>query len=302
MNAGSSPVRAATLIYIMAPGGFFINHSCYNMAGGHQKKNIAMKNDQHIHFREVYKNAPIRERVVFSDGSFLLRGRAEEIIEGFENPVADCVITDPPYLLTSGGNNPKDASKRMKGCFSDDNYNNSGQLVTCDICWPEITQLCYKVLQDPGHAYIMANNRNLADCDRAAQNAGFKFHNWLVWDKKSATPNRWYMKNAEFTGFFYKGKAFEINNCSSMACVRYPQHDTSDHPTEKPVGLMEMYVRNSTKQGDVVLDPFMGSGTTGVAAIRNKRRFLGIELEQKWFDVAVQRISDALGSGQERLL
>jgi len=149
---------------------------------------------------------------------------------------------------------------------------------------------------------VMSNNRNIQPMLNAADKAGFGFHNLLVWDKVTATPNRWYMKNCEFTGLFYKGKAKQINNCSSMAGIRYPHKDESDHPTEKPVGLMEYYILNSTQPGDLVIDPFMGSGTTGIAAIKNGRRFIGIELEKEWFDVARKRIEGAMKNAQTRLI
>src|SRR5690606_28135970 len=67
----------------------------------------------------------------------------------------------------------------------------------------------------------------------------------------------------------------------------------TDHPTEKPVPVMAEYVRNSSQRGDVVLDPFMGSGTTGVAAAQLGRRFVGIELDPQHFETACERIEAA---------
>ena len=75
------------------------------------------------------------------------------------------------------------------------------------------------------------------------------------------------------------------------------QRDESIHPTEKPVELMRYWIGNSTHQGQIVLDPFMGSGTTGVAAIQMGRKFIGIEREPKYFDIACKRIEDAQRQG-----
>lgn len=201
---------------------------------------------------------------------------------------ATLVVTDPPYLLTSGGN----TTAEMQGCFSKENYDNTGKIVECDIGWPEIMQLLYNHLAG-SHAYVMANNRNVQAMLNAAEEVGFGFHNLLVWDKITATPNRWYMKNCEFTGFFYKGKARYINDCACKQLIRCPQSDESSHPTEKPIALMAHYIRNSTKDGygDVVLDPFMGSGSTGIAAMQLGRRFVGIEKNEKYYRQAVERIS-----------
>lgn len=208
--------------------------------------------------------------------------------------LADMLCCDPPYLLTSGGKN-----SMMGGAWKE--YDNGGHLVACDLEWDDFMPLFFQVLAERAHAYVMANNRNVQLMLNAAEKAGFDFHNLLVWDKITATPNRWYMKNAEFTGFFYKGKAFEINDCGSMSCIRYAHTDDSKHPTEKPVALMEMYIRNSTQPGGLVIDPFMGSGSTGVAAIRQGRRFIGIELEEQWFDTAAHRISRAVEHKQSAL-
>lgn len=200
----------------------------------------------------------------------------------------DCIVTDPPYELVSGGN----TSGEMRGCFDKENYNNSGKIVECDLDWCDFMPLLSAVLPK-GDAYIMANNRNVKDMLVEAEKAKFAFHNILVWDKITATPNRWYMKNCEFIGYFFKGNAEAINDCATKQLIRCKQIDVSDHPTEKPVALMEMLIRNSTKPGDIVLDPFMGSGSTGVAAKRLGRKFMGIEIDPNHFDTAVKRIGGA---------
>lgn len=218
----------------------------------------------------------------------LYRGNALDIMPALAaaGNHAHMICSDPPYLLTSGGATEGGLHERIGGA----GYDNGGHLVACDLDWNDFMPLFYKALGERAHAYVMANNRNVQPMLNAAAKAGFEFHNLLVWDKGTATPNRWYMKNAEFTGFFYKGEAFAINDCSSWSCVRCPQKDETEHPTEKPVILMDMYIRNSTQPGDIVMDPFMGSGTTAIAAIRAGRRFVGIELDQAWFDVAARRI------------
>lgn len=202
---------------------------------------------------------------------------------------ADLVVTDPPYELTSGGGVPSDG-RRMSGKFNNEKYNNNGKIVACDIDWPDFMPLIYGALRGDSHAYVMCNNRHVGNMLAAAEGAGFRFHNLLVWDKGNATPNRWYMKNCEFTGFFFKGAAKYVNDCGARQLIYVPQEPYGDHPTPKPTTLMRHYIEQSSDAGHVVLDPFMGVGSTGVAAIRAGRKFIGIELDENYFDQACRRI------------
>lgn len=201
---------------------------------------------------------------------------------------ADLVLTDPPYRLTSGG---KDTGE-MGGCLSPEQYSNSGSIVECDIDWPDFMPLLYDSMRGDSHCYTMCNNRNVHGMLNAAENAKFGFHNLLVWDKGTATPNRWYMKNLEFVGFFYKGKAKYINDMGSKQLIYVAQEDYGDHPTTKPTALMENYIRQSTQEGQTVLDPFCGVGSTLLAAAKSGRKAIGIELDEEWFNLAIKRIEN----------
>ncbi len=212
------------------------------------------------------------------------------------------VCTDPPYRLTSGGNGDPsyEGHIRMRGVFDNKKYDNGGQIVECDIGWTDFMPLLFASM-DRGHAYVMANDKNVRAMLNAAHEAGFRFHNLLPWDKITATPNRWYMKNCEFTGMFFKGAAFAINDCSAKQLISCPQVDETSHPTGKPVALMQHYIENSTQRGQIVLDPFMGSASTGIAAIRSGRKFIGIEKNRQWFDVACDRINEEFRRFQKSL-
>lgn len=98
------------------------------------------------------------------------------------------------------------------------------------------------------------------------------------------------MKQVEFILYFWKGKAKTINNPSSSNLVSFGGASDKTHPSEKPVSLMKLLIENSTQKGDTILDPFMGSGTTGVACAELNRKFIGIEKEEKYFDIAKKRI------------
>ena len=199
----------------------------------------------------------------------------------------DCVITDPPYKVISGGNE-KGLSYKHKGSITE---KNDGKIFKHnDIKMSDWLQKVYKLLKDESHCYIMTNFLNLKELMIESEKVGFKAHNLLVWEKQNATPNRWYMKNCEYVIFAKKGKSKFINNCGSRVVEQFDNPKNKVHPTEKPIGLMEMYIANSSNENQVVLDPFMGSGTTGVACKNLNRNFIGIELDENYFNIAKDRI------------
>lgn len=203
---------------------------------------------------------------------------------------ADMIFCDPAYKLTSGGRN----GQSMSGIFAADRYANDGKLMHCPD-WADLSEPFFDACKDDADAYIMTNDKNLFPAGQAFIGGGWKFHNMLVWDKVRATRNRWYMKNLEFTMYLWKGRAdpHGINDCGSKQSFTLNAPKVTAHPTEKPVELGEHYILNSTRPGGVVLDPMMGSGSAMVAAMRAGRAGIGIELSEKWFDVACRRVAAA---------
>lgn len=199
----------------------------------------------------------------------------------------DVLVTDPAYRIVGGGN----TTNRMKGgMFNPSVYNNNGQLFPT-LPFSKWVPLIYPVLKPDADLYVMTNSAdNVADLSIALRSAQFKLHNLLVWRKNTKTPNRWYMKSLEFTIFAYKGLARSINDCSSPQMYEYPNPRNKLHITEKPVELMMKYIENSTQPGDVVLDPFMGSGTTLEAARRLGRCAIGIDIDESSCTTAIKRL------------
>lgn len=199
-------------------------------------------------------------------------------------PIVDLIVTDPPYRVISGGNS---AVGRPTGILAA----NDGRIFTDnDIAFADYLPQLYSVLRDPGHLYMMVNFFNLEAALAATRQAGFDIHNLLVWKKNNVTPNRWYMKNAEYVIMARKGKAFSIADCGSKTVHEFNSVSERDHPTEKPVDLMRLYIENSSRPGDLVLDPFMGSGSTGVAAGLAGRRFWGVEIDPVYYAAACRRM------------
>jgi DNA modification methylase len=222
-------------------------------------------------------------------GATLYLGDAMQIMPHL--PASDLAVSDVPYSLTTGG--VSKSSKTMSGIFAAHNYANDGQLIMATVPFPDMMAAIHGALVDDADCYVMANDKNVLPLGNAAIDAGFGLHNILPWDKITPTANRWYMKHVEFTLYLWKGRARTINNPSAKQLVRGGLDKIAGHPTEKPVPLMAEYIRNSSQPGQVVLDPFMGSGTTGVAALQLGRRFVGIEIDPGFFAMACDRIAAA---------
>lgn len=146
----------------------------------------------------------------------------------------------------------------------------------------------------------MINSRNLCELQTKAEQVGFKFQNLLVWEKNNATPNKYYMQQAEFILMLRKGKAKNINNMGTKNILKVDNIiGTKSHPTEKPVELLKILVENSSQPGEVVLDPFIGTGRTAIACIKSNRQFIGFEIDEQYYKVAKERIKQSLKEGEQ---
>lgn len=224
----------------------------------------------------------------------LWRGDCLKLMRDIPDGSIDCIITDPPYKMnhTTGGCTNIGMKSRWQGNIKAGNAVMGFDLNTRFSEWlPE----AYRVLKDKSHCYVFCNDKNLQELLNETTKAGFRESNILVWVKNNACPNRYYMKNCEFVVFLYKGHARPINNMGSKAafdCLNISGR-VKNHPTEKPTQVLENFVSNSTRRGDLVLDMFMGSGSTGVACVNIGRSFIGIELDEKYFEIAKGRIEQS---------
>lgn len=215
----------------------------------------------------------------------LIHGDCLDKMKDIPDATVDLVLTDPPYKMT----------KRGKSCRPNWMPNNMGDNVF-DGEIPNAKDWmkeCFRVLKDGTHFYTFCNTNDITEYLQVAQECGFKLHNIITMIKDTGMPNRWYLKNCEFVLFFRKGVAKPINDMTSRDWVKVcmPTKKTGKfHITEKPLDFIQKLVLNSTKENEVVLDCFMGSGTTGVACVNINRKFIGIELDRKYFDIADSRI------------
>lgn len=136
------------------------------------------------------------------------------------------------------------------------------------------------------------------------QAAGGKYDTCLAWVKPDASPRfngQGAARGFECAVTAWCGKGYRSWNAGGKRgvythCVNGPSRQ-GEHPTEKPISLMAEILSDFTNAGQLICDPFMGSGTTGVACARSARKFIGIEQDQKYFDIACNRISDAYRQG-----
>ena len=214
-------------------------------------------------------------------------GDCLELMKDIPDKSIDLVVTDPPYKIVQGGCTNK--AVRLKG--SNQEQLKKGTLFNNNsIKFNEWIPEVYRVLKNNSHCYIMSNDRNINELLNVCEKVGFKLLNILVWGKSKHSPNRYYLKNCEFIVFLRKGKAKNINNMGTKQLLLIDNVENKNHPSEKPIKLMEILIKNSSNEQDKILDPFMGSGSTGVACINTNRSFIGIEKDENYFNIAKERI------------
>ena len=224
-------------------------------------------------------------------------GDCLKLMKNIPDGSIDLVVTDCPYHIVSGGcttgayGNMSGTISRTKSNENIDNMKSGKIFDYNDIEFKDWLPDLYRTLKDNTHCYIMINARNIKELQLEAEKVGFKFQNILVWKKNNATPNRYYLNNCEFILMLRKGKAKNINNMGTKNVLEIPNIiGKKKHPTEKPVELMKILIENSSNEKDVVIDPFMGVGATGIACKELNRNFIGIEIDEKYFEIAKNRI------------
>lgn len=214
-----------------------------------------------------------------------------EIMKLMDNENVDLIVTDPPYRTTSRGGNRNSGGMCKKKEFK------SGKVFTHNTIKPqEYIPEFYRILKEGTHCYIMTNHVNLYEILTVAQDCGFHFIKSLVWNKGNKIMGQAYMSQFEYILFFRKGKFKKINKCGTSDILEVPNKKQKDedgknlHDTEKPIELMRILVENSSQENDIIFEPFMGIGATVVASLELNRRCIGVELDDKYFSIAKDRV------------
>ena len=154
----------------------------------------------------------------------------------------------------------------------------------------------FRVLRRNTHFYLFCDAETMFVAKPEGERAGFKFWKPLVWDKRTIGMGYHYRARHEFVLFFEKGKR-RLNDLGIPDVISVPRIH-GGYPAEKPVAVSEILVAQSSEHGDVVADPFMGSGSVGVGAVRLGRRFMGNDLNPEAVRLASTRLR-AFGAGRE---
>ena len=154
----------------------------------------------------------------------------------------------------------------------------------------ELFEQVYRVLKRDSHFYLLCDAETMFVAKPEAERAGFKFWKPLVWDKRSIGMGYHYRARYELILFFEKGKR-RLNDLGIADIIAVPRI-RGGYPAEKPTEVAEVLIGQSSEKGDVVADPFMGSGSVGVASARLGRRFLGNDLNPEAVVIAAQRLRE----------
>lgn len=213
-------------------------------------------------------------------------GDSLELMAAMKSGSVDAVITDPPYMI--GAISTGDA-KSKAGSWVD--------LMNASFWYRAWMSEAWRVLKADGYMVIFLNWRTLPMLMKACADAKIETSSLAVWDKEWIGPAGPAQLRPTYEMMLFCGKGdAKIDNRSQADIFRHKwmaRLGGSGHPAQKPVPLLKQVVELVTKPGDTVMDCFMGSGTTGIAAMQAGRRFVGYEGDPEHFKTASERVADA---------
>lgn len=204
----------------------------------------------------------------------------------------DLILTDPPYIVSSVSHIGKKGTQAGRLGMKYKEMQDFANGFDYDTLFDLFKQIS-------GQYVIFCSNQQLGTFLHYWEQQGAKCTT-TVWHKTNAIPNanNRYISDVEYCiyvnlygGAFQKDNTIPLSFQSRVKEMPFVAGSQRVHPTEKPIPLIDQYVLLHSKENDTILDCFMGSGTTGVSAVKNNRNFIGIEKEKKYFDIAQQRIN-----------
>ncbi len=240
----------------------------------------------------------------------LLKGDCIEILSQARDNSVDMIFADPPYFLSNDGITCH-AGKMVS--VNKGKWDKSKGVEENHLFNLEWLKACQRVLKADGTIWVSGTTHIIYSVGFAMQELGYKILNDIIWYKRNAPPNLscryfthsteivlWAAKSKKSKHYFdYKlmkkfNKGKQMRNLWEIASPQRVEKKYGKHPTQKPVELLERIILASTKKGDLVLDPFCGSSTTGVAALLLNRRYVGIDLEREYLSLSKKRLEEAI--------
>lgn len=244
----------------------------------------------------------------------IIQGDCIEALRGLPDKSVDLIFADPPYNLQLGGDLHRPDNSKVDAV--DDAWDQFASFEAYDKFTREWLIQCRRVLKDDGSIWVIGSYHNIFRVGSALQDLGYWILNDVIWRKTNPMPN---FKGTRFTNahetliwaakgrgqkrYTFNYDAMKMANddvqmrsdwtialCTGEERVK-DEKGRKAHPTQKPEALLHRLILASSKPGDLILDPFFGSGTTGACAKRLGRRFIGLERDEMYIEVAKARIA-----------
>ncbi len=257
--------------------------------------------------KEIIEN--IKEPYYETESEVLLLGDAFELLDMLKEESVDMIFADPPYFLSNDGITCKGGRMVSVNKGNWDKIDSVESKHEFNRLW---IRACKKVLKKNGTIWVSGTLHNIYSVGMALEQEGFKILNNITWQKTNPPPNLacrcfthstetilWARKDdAKAKHLFNYELMKEINEGKQMKDVWTgsltppKEKKNGKHPTQKPIYLLERIIQSSTSEGDIVLDPFCGSSTTGVAAKQLKRKYIGIDNEEEYMELSKLRLEE----------
>jgi hypothetical protein len=245
--------------------------------------------------------------------SSLYLGNALELLKEMEEESVDVIFADPPYFLSNDGISCSSGAMVSvnKGNWDKMQYSGYDDKHSFNRDW---IRSCKRVLRKNGTIWISGSYHNIYSIGMALEQEGFKILNNITWQKTNPAPNLacrcfthstetvlWAKKNDKGVSHYFNYQLMKEDNGGKQmkdvwtgSVTKPSEKIEGKHPTQKPLYLLERIIRASTKEGELILDPFCGSSTTGVAAKRLGRMFIGIDQEEEYLNLSVRRLKSEM--------
>lgn len=255
----------------------------------------------------------------------VIKGDCIEALRALPDASVDMVFADPPYNLQLGGDLLRPDNSKVDAV--DDDWDQFESFAAYDAFCRDWLKECRRVLKDDGSIWVIGSYHNVFRLGVAIQDLGFWVLNDIIWRKSNPMPNFkgtrftnahetliWAAKSRDQKRYTFNYDALKAFNedvqmrsdwtfalCTGEERIKDAEGKKA-HPTQKPEALLHRVIMAATKPGDVILDPFFGTGTTGAAAKRLGRHFIGIERDEGYADVAEKRIKAVIPASPEDLM
>lgn len=244
------------------------------------------------------------------NGSFsLINGDTFKVLKKIEDKTFDIIFADPPYFLSNNGITCSGGKMISVNKGDWDKSLTLKEKHTFNKRW---IKECYRILKDTGTIWISGTLHNIYSIGMALEESGFKILNNITWQKTNPPPNlacktfthstetilwaRKDLKNVKYTFNYDAMKQMngnkQMKDVWTTSLTKPSEKKQGKHPTQKPLEILDKIILASTKENDLILDPFCGSSTTGISAVKLGRKYIGIDNEKEYLDLSIRRYKE----------